>query len=168
MGCGGSAAGGPSPPLATACPRIPLQRIEALVRGSGGSPGSIKRAAGGSALLSTCSFRARGASLRLSLDAERHAVRGYFNRMTEFHQFSARGPGLTPLPVPGVGDRGTPGYGANWLPAFDQLFSVRKRRLLIATFFVHGASARQARTGAIALTRLAYAALGLPRASAAP
>jgi hypothetical protein len=161
-GCGGSDSS-PVAPLVAACARIPIQRVDAIVRAAGGDPSGIRRRSGGSALLSRCSFRGPGANLQLSLDAERHAVRGYFNRMTEFTQFSSGGRDLGPRPVAGIGDRGTPGYGAYWVPALDELFSVRRRRALIATFFVHGAPQARNRAGAIALTRLAYAALGVGR-----
>ncbi len=137
--------------------------MAALVRGAGGDPAGLRRSFGGSALLSRCIYRGRGFNLQLSLDAQHDAVRGYFNRMTEFQQFSSRGRGLRPQPVAGIGDRGTSGYGANWLPALDQLFSVRSKRVLIATFFVRGAPQARNRAGAIALTRVAYAALGLGR-----
>jgi hypothetical protein len=145
------------------CPRIPFHRVEAIVRAAGGDPSGIQRRSGGSAPLSRCSFRGPGANLQLSLDANHDAVRGYFNRITEFTQFSSGGRDLRPRPVAGIGDRGTPGYGANWVPALDELFSVRRRRALIVTFYVRGASPARNRAGAIALTRLAYAALGVRR-----
>jgi hypothetical protein len=150
--------------LATACAKIPISRLRTLVRTAGGGPQNLRRRATGSEL-SHCSFKAPGVNLQLSLDANHDAVRGYFNRMTELSQFSSRESGLRPQPVPGIGDRGTSGFGANWVPAFDQLFSVRRRQALIATFFVRGAEVARLRAGAIALTRLAYAALGSPRAS---
>ncbi|HKQ18020.1 MAG TPA: hypothetical protein VJS87_05680, partial [Solirubrobacterales bacterium] len=113
-----------------------------------------------------CAFDAPGVNGELSLDGNRLAVRGYFNRMTEFSQFSSNDPGLRPQPVAGLGDPGTPGGGANWIPSLDQLFSVRAHRTLIATFYVRGARDAQLRRGAISLSRLAYAALGSPRGGA--
>jgi hypothetical protein len=150
--------------LASACARIPIARVQALVESAGRRQASLRRRASGSEL-SHCSFTAPGVNAELSLDANHDAVRGYFNRMTELSQFSSGQPGLKPRPVPNVGDRGTSGFGANWVPAFDQLHSVRRRQALIATFYVRGATPAQLRAGAIALTRLAYAALGSPRAT---
>ncbi len=141
-----------------------MARVAVLVRDAGGGPPApLQRRSGGSAALSGCAFKAHGVNAELSLDANHDAVRGYFNRITEFSQFSSNSPDLRPQPVAGVGDRGTPGYGANWVPGLDQLFSVRDRRALIATFYVRGASETQLRSGAIALSRLAYKALGSPR-----
>ncbi len=151
--------------LATACAKIPAARLQALVSAAGGGQAQILRRSARGSQLSHCSFKAPGVNLQLSLDANHDAERGYFNRMTELSQFGSREPGLRPQPVPGVGDPGTSGFGANWVPAFDQLFSVRRHQALIATFFVQGAPAARLRAGAIALTRLAYAALGSPRAS---
>ena len=134
-----------------------------MVRDAGGVPVRLRRRAAGSTALSRCSFTSAGVNVELSLDANHDAVRGYFNRMIELSQFSSRSPDLRPQPVPAVGDRGTPGYGANWVAGFDQLFSVRHHQAMIATFYVRGASPPRLRDGAIAVTRLAYAALGSPR-----
>jgi hypothetical protein len=99
----------------------------------------------------------------LTLDAARRAVTRYSNRVVELLQFSSTNPALRPHPVSGVGDRGTPEYGANWVPANDELLSVRGRRALIVTFYVRGASTADLKRGAIVLTRLAYRALGVRR-----
>ena len=173
-GCGGeSSSGSPSTReegrpggLVAACSKIGVARVEALVREAGGQAAELRRRSGGSTALSRCSFEAPGEKLELTLDANHDAVRGYFNRMTELSQFGSRSPDLRPKPVPGVGDRGTPGFGANWVAGFDQLYSVRRHQALTATFYARGAAPARLRTGAIALSRLAYAALGSPRATA--
>jgi hypothetical protein len=149
--------------LVAACAKIPAARVVALVREAGAGKARLRHSGGGSTALSHCRWVAQGVNVELSLDANHDAVRGYFNRMTELSQFGSRSPDLRPQPVPGVGDRGTPGYGANWVAGFDQLFSVRRHQALIATFYVRGAAGRQLRAGAIDLSRLAYAALGSPR-----
>jgi hypothetical protein len=149
--------------LVAACAKIPAARVVALVREAGGEKARLQHSVGGSTALSHCRWVTRGVNVELSLDANHDAVRGYFNRMTELSQFGSRSPDLRPQPVPGVGDRGTPGFGANWVAGFDQLFSVRRHQALIATFYVRGAAERQLRGGAIDLSRVAYAALGSPR-----
>ena len=159
---GQRAAGG----LVAACTKISVARVAALVRDAGGEPTALRRRSAGTGELGRCGFKASGVNVELTLDANHDAVRGYFNRMTELSQFSSRSPDLRPQPVPGVGDRGTPGYGANWVAGFDQLYSVRSHRALTATFYARGAAQPRLRAGAIAVSRLAYAALGSPRATA--
>jgi hypothetical protein len=156
---------GPSRPggLVAACAQISVARVATLVREAGGRPVQLRRRAGGSTALSRCSFKSPGVNVELSLDANQDAERGYFNRMTELSQFGSRSADLRPQPVPGIGDRGTSGYGANWVASFDQLFSVRRGQALIATFYVREAPLPRLRAGAIAVSRLAYAALGSPR-----
>ena len=149
--------------LATACSGIPVARVTALVRAAGGSGNGLRRSSGGSARLTHCDFRAPGVNGSLVLDDGRKAVTRYFNRITEAIQFSSTTPALRPQQVSGVGDANTPGLGANWIPAYDELLSVRGSGALFATFYVRGASQAQLKQGAIALTRLAYAALGLRR-----
>ena len=97
------------------------------------------------------------------LDDGRKAVTRYSNRITEAVQFSSTTPALRPQQVSGVGDANTPGYGANWIPAYDELLSVRGQGALFASFYVRGASQAQLRRGGIELTLLAYSALGLRR-----
>lgn len=113
--------------------------------------------------LTLCDFRAPGVNASLVLDDGHKAVTRYFNRITEAVQFSSTTPTLRPQQVSGVGDANTPGSGANWIRAYDELLSVRGSGALFATFYVRGASQAQLKQGAIALTRLAYAALGLRR-----
>jgi hypothetical protein len=149
--------------IAAACSKIPLSRVAALVRSAGGSASGLRRSSGGTVRLTRCAFRAPGVNADLGLDAARRAVTRIFNRVTEYAQFSSTTPALRPLPVEGLGDRGVPGGGANWVPAYDQLLSVRGRRAMIATFYVRGASSTQLKRGAIGLTRIAYAALGVGR-----
>jgi hypothetical protein len=146
-----------------ACKRIPPARVEALVRGAGGPAGRLQRTSGGTARLTHCAFRARGVNAGLVLDNGRKAVTRYSNRMVEAVQFSSTTPALRPHPVAGIGDVNTPEYGANWIPAYDELASVRGRGALFATFYVRGASQAQLRRGGIGLTLLAYRALGLRR-----
>lgn len=149
--------------LVAACPLIPVSRVAAIVRGAGGNPGGLRRRSTGSAPLTYCSFRGHRSDATLTLDADQLAVTGYFNRITEFEQAGATTPALRPRRVRGIGDRRTPGYGANWVPASNLLLSVRSRRALLVTFYARGASTSQLKRGAIDLTRLAYAALGLGR-----
>ena len=164
-GCGDGPSPGHPGGLVAACAQISPARVATLVREAGGGqmPGGLRRRIGGSTALSSCSFKSPGVNVELSLDANHDAARGYFNRMTELSQFGSRSPDLRPQPVPGVGDRGTSGYGANWVAGFDQLFSVRRGEALIATFYVRGAPLPHLRAGAIAVSRLAYSALGSPR-----
>ena len=170
-GCGGDgssqtqpASKPPAPSgLAAACARIPISRVAELVRAAGGTGNNLRRSSGGSVRLTHCSFRARGVNASLVLDDARRAVTRYSNRITEAIQFSSTTPALRPQPVNGVGDSNTPGYGANWINAYDELASVRGRGALFATFFVQGAGQAQLRRDGIGLTLLAYKALGLRR-----
>jgi hypothetical protein len=149
--------------LAAACRRIPTSQVAALVRTAGGSGERLKRASGGSERLTHCDFRARGVNAGLVLDDGRKAVTRYSNRMVEAVQFSSTTPSLRPQPLNGIGDVNTPEYGANWIPAYDELASVRGRGALFASFYVRGASQAQLRRGGIVLSLLAYRALGLRR-----
>ena len=149
--------------LAAACGRIPPARVAALVRAVGGSGKGLRRTSGGSTRLTHCDFRAPGVNSSTVLDDGHKAVTRYSNRITEAIQFSSTTPALRPQPVPGLGDANTPGFGANWIPAYDELLSVRGRGALFATFYVRGAGQAQLRRGGIGLTLLAYKALGLRR-----
>jgi hypothetical protein len=174
-GCGGSGSTAststrsvaPAPPapsgLAVACKRIRVPKVAALVRAAGGSGKGLRRSSGGSPRLTHCAFRAPGVNAGLVLDDGREAVTRYSNRMTEAVQFSSTTPALRPHPIAGIGDVNTPEYGANWIPAYDELASVRGQGALFATFYVRGAGKAQLRRGGVGLTLLAYRALGLPR-----
>jgi hypothetical protein len=158
-GCGGgggetSSAG----PLATTAPasggavtRTPAQRHFARTCRSlaaGGADRALARAgvrAGRLRLRSIgvgqpaqCVLGAPGASVEVDLDSAPQAARRYFNRITESIQTGLERPSLRPQAVAGVGEGHVPGGGANWIPASEQLLSLRGQRLLIAAVHARG------------------------------
>jgi hypothetical protein len=149
--------------VAAACTRIPVRMVSALVAGAGGRSVPLERTASSTAGRSVCRFRGRSVNVEAQLDAATRAVTRYFNRVTELLQFSSTNAKLRPVPVPALGDRGVPGGGANWVPFFDQLLSVRGERTLLVNFFVRGASTPALKRAAIRFTRLTYDRLGEPR-----
>jgi hypothetical protein len=152
-GCGsggGSTAGSTSLPrpghraparptgVAAVCGSIPIQRVRSLISAAGGRESPLRR------------------------DSSSTVTR-YFNRVTESQQFSSTNPALRPVPVPGLGDSGVPGGGANWIPYFDQLLSARGEGALLVNFYAQGAANEALKEEAIRFTRLLYAELGIER-----
>ncbi len=143
-------------PLGRICDKRLAHRVGEVI-GARGFRGEFGRAAAtGSERLSQCRLEAPGAEVQFSLDAAADARQRYFNRITESAQFSSGDPELAPQPVEGVGARSLPGAGANWIPAFHELLSVRGDRLLIASVSARHLRDRQLMAAAVALSLYVY------------
>jgi hypothetical protein len=177
-GCGGdgdSTAGSTSPPrprheaparptgVAAVCASIPIEEVRSLISAAGGRQAPLRRHSSSTSGRSICRFHGRTVNVEAQLDVATRAVTRYFNRITESQQFSSTNPGLRPVPVPGLGDSGVPGGGANWIPYFDQLLSARGEAALLVNFYAQGAANEALKQEAIRFTRLVYAKLGLER-----
>jgi len=108
--------------------------------------------------------RPNGVNVHVTLDTAPHVLQGYANRLVESQQFGQETTkGLSPVPVPGVGDRHAGGGGANWIPALNQLLSVRGHHMLAVNVFARGASRSQLLGVARRLALRTWARLGVPR-----
>jgi hypothetical protein len=150
--------------LAAVCPQL-ARRTRALIDGiASRPPGRLTIHPTRSLHLTACRLDADDAEAHLTLDVAPDARQRYSNRMVESYQFGsgagATSPGLRPRPVKGVGDPKVEGGGANWLPIYNQLLSVRGPRVLIVGMFVKGAADRELRAAATRLSRWAYSLLG--------
>ena len=112
---------------------------------------------------SSCRLGTRNAAIRMTLDTAPNVRTRYDNRITESQQFSSRTPGLFPHLVHGLGDRHASGGGANWLPVFNQLLSIRGSHMLAMTFYVKGVAKPALEEAAVKLARSAWGLLGVPR-----
>lgn len=177
-GCGGSSKAPPTTPAqATAghrtpqrptgaaafCASIPIRRMTSLISAAGGRGAQLQRSSSSTSGRSVCRFHGPAANVEAQLDLATRAVTRYFNRVTESQQFSSTNPGLRPVPVPGLGDSGVPGGGANWIPFFDQLLSARGDVALLVNFYARGATNAALKEEAIRFTRLVYVRLGVKR-----
>lgn len=157
----GAAGVRPGENLAPICSKLAASSVRALTEAGAPAPQGTPAAHGAaSGNLTSCRLRRTGLRVRFSLDAAPDARQRYSNRIVESYQFGAGGaatsPGLRPRPGEGLGDRNVEGGGANWLPIYNQLLSVRGQRVLIVGIFVRGASDDQLKSAAIALSRDAY------------
>jgi hypothetical protein len=177
-GCGsggGSTAGSTSLPrpghraparptgVAAVCGSIPIQRVRSLISAAGGRESPLRRDSSSTSGRSVCSFHGRTANIEAQLDVATRAVTRYFNRVTESQQFSSTNRLLRPVPVHGLGDRGVPGGGANWIPFFDQLLSARGQGALLVNFFARGAANDALKRSAIRFSELVYSKVGVRR-----
>jgi hypothetical protein len=112
---------------------------------------------------SGCELHAADVNIHLTLDSASEVHRRYDNRITESEQFSSQNSRLFPYPVPRVGDRMVAGGGANWLPTFNQLVSVRSDEMLALDFYVRGVSTDLKKQAAAELARSTWSLLGIPR-----
>ncbi|HEY7151088.1 MAG TPA: hypothetical protein VH391_05360 [Solirubrobacterales bacterium] len=154
----------PDEDLAAICPQLAL-RTKELAEGLASSrPGRLHVQRTRSLHLTGCRFETEGVNVHLAIDSAPEARQRYSNRMVESYQFgsgvAATSTGLRPRPVKGLGDRNVGGGGANWLPIYNQLLSVRGPRVLIVNFFARGGSDGELKAAAIALSREAYSLLG--------
>jgi hypothetical protein len=105
---------------------------------------------------SRCLLRGRGLHVSIYLDAAYAARQRYYNRMVEQDQFYGTDPAKHPHPVPGVGDPGTYGNSARWIPALSTLYAVRGNRWLTVAYSVAGVRRPQREKAAAALARRAF------------
>jgi hypothetical protein len=151
----------PSGPLARICDRAFARRTLEALRVAGYrrelQSGPV---ASGSERSSACRLRLARGRAEVSMDAAPDAVQRYFNRMTEAAQFSTRDRELAPRPVDGVGARRLPGAGANWIPAFHELLSVRGNRVLIVSLSAPEVPDAELESAAKELSLYAYGRLG--------
>jgi hypothetical protein len=145
-------------PLTRICNRSLVSALRQIVSAAGQSrPRLAPPEARGGERLSQCEIPgAGGIRLGISLDSATDAPRRYRNRIAEASQFSSLDGELAPQPVRGVGAPDLGAAGADWLPAFHQLLSVRGGRLLIAEVALPRISDRAARTIAIAISLEVY------------
>jgi hypothetical protein len=153
--------------LVRACPAI-YGRAIALIRGaSPAAVGPLRRDQVRSVGYSSCRIgtrRPNGITVHVTLDTAPHVLQGYANRLVESQQFGQETTkGLSPVPVAGLGDRRVGGGGANWIPALNQLLSVRGHHMLAVNVFAHGVPRRERLGIAKRLALRAWARLGVPR-----
>jgi hypothetical protein len=151
----------PSGPLVRICDRAFARRALEALHGAG-YRGELQSgpAASGSQRNSACRLRIERGRAEASLDSAPDAVQRYFNRITEASQFSSRDRELAPQPVEGVGARRLPGAGANWIPAFGELLSVRGSRVLIVSLSAPGIPDSRLESAAKDLSLYVYGRLG--------
>jgi hypothetical protein len=166
--CGGGSGGAtssekPGPAPAALCARIPLPAVERLVdRADPRKAPPLQRSAAGTERLLQCHFTAKGVKVGVSLDRAQNNRQRFDNRITEMSQFSTNQPATLPRPVRGVGDPRTGNFGAEWIPALEQMLAYRPGAYLIVDFSAGEASDTANRNGAADLGRLSFAVL--PRA----
>ena len=164
-----SASSGPAPkaapkprysgPLADGCRELAKGRLAAMLARLGAPPGALDASAGGDSIRAQCLIRRKGAQLKVTLDAAPQAAQRYANLITESAQFSLDSPELRPTPVNGVG-RPDPG-GANWIPAYSEVVSLRGNHVLSVNFVAAGVPMDARRRAAIATSLFFYNSLGL-------
>ena len=153
--------------LVRACPAIYGRAIALIRRASPPAIGPLRREQVRSVGYSSCRIGTRkpsGLNVHVTLDTAPHVLQGYANRLVESQQFGQETTkGLSPVPVTGIGDRHVGGGGANWIPALNQLLSVRGHHMLAVNLFARGVS-RSERLGiARRLARRTWARLGVQR-----
>jgi hypothetical protein len=158
-----SAKARPSEDLASICPQLAAQAKRIAARVASSPPGPLRMRKTRSLHLTGCRVEGNGLKAHLAIDSAPDARQRYSNRMVESYQFGsgagATSSGLRPRTVPGLGDRNVEGGGANWLPIYNQLLSVRGPRVLIVGLYVKGASDTQLKPAAVQLSRRAYVLL---------
>jgi hypothetical protein len=112
--------------------------------------------------LSVCRYRGRDVSVRVSIDANSHAPRRFWYRLTEQWEFYAGDESRKPVLVSGVGDDRSAfgGAGAYWVAANHQLIALAGQRIVIVTVGAGDAPPAKARATAIRLARLVTRAGG--------
>ena len=153
--------------LAAGCPAL-YRRSLALIRHAQPSAlGPLTRKRVRSFNFASCGIgtkRPNGINVRVTLDTAPHVLQGYANRLVESEQFGQQTTkGLSPVPVKGVGDHHVGGGGANWIPAFNQLLSVRGHHMLAVNVYVRGLPRPERERIAEELALLAWDKLGVPR-----
>lgn len=156
-----SAASTPSP--AALCARIPTSKVQRLVLRADPKAPSLRRSAGGTPRLLQCHFTANGVKAGVTLDRAQNNRQRFDNRITEMTQFSTNNPSTRPRPVRGVGAASSGDFGAEWIPAYDQLLAYRPGQYLIVDFSAGKAPDSANRAGAASLAKLAFPLL--PRAA---
>lgn len=106
--------------------------------------------------LSRCQLIGPGTGANIYLDAAYAARQRYKNRIVEQAQFGAPDPDKLPHPVAGVGDGGSRGGTAEWVPSLLSLFAVRGNRWLTVAFAVPGQPDAFNRAEAATLARLGF------------
>jgi hypothetical protein len=103
-------------------------------------------------------------NVHVTLDTAPHVLQGYANRLVESQQFGQETTkGLSPVPVAGIGDHRVGGGGANWIPALNQLLSVRGHHMMAVNVFARGAPRSERLDIARRLALGTWARLGVPR-----
>lgn len=134
--------------------RADCAALAAQVRSRSGA--KLRRRSEPSPPLSRCQLSGPGVAVNLYLDTAYAAHQRYENRMVEQAQFGAPETAKLPHPVAGVGEPGSHGGSANWVPGYNSLFAVRGNRWLTVAYSVAGLPNRHLRAGAAALARTAF------------
>ena len=153
----------PDQDIATICPRL-ARKARTIVQQANNHPAprlSTQRLRATN--FSSCRLGAKDVAVRMTLDTAAKVKKRYDNRITESQQFSSQTKGLFPHPVGGIGDLHASGGGANWLPVFNQLLSIRGNHMLAMTFYVKGLSKDGLLSAAKKLALTTWGALGVPR-----
>ena len=153
--------------LVRACPGIYQRGIALIRRASPLTVGPLRREQVRSVGYSSCRIgtrRPNGVNVHVTLDTAPHVLQGYANRLVESQQFGQETTkGLSPVPVADIGDRRVGGGGANWIPALNQLLSVRGHHMLAVNVYARGASRSERLDVARRLALRAWAILGVSR-----
>jgi hypothetical protein len=151
--------------ITTACELVSQQRVEEVVDELAREDrGPLERTANDSLDLSFCEFReTEGPELfvKIGLDTAPHAVRRYYNMITEARQLpNIFDPSEDQRPklVFGIGDDGTyGGAGAYWVPVRLDLTAIKDRRIVKTHIYLPGSGQRRLKQAAAELARLAFA-----------
>jgi hypothetical protein len=152
-GCGG---GGKAPRRAAkphgACVDVPAAAVQRVV---GRRPLTARQE--DTVDLTSCHYRGRGVTVRVTVDSASQAATRYMNSLTERQQFYARDPELRPRDVKGVGeDKAFGGVAAYWVPSTGRLAAYGFDRIVKVDLGVRGLSDAASRRAAVRIGRIAF------------
>jgi hypothetical protein len=107
--------------------------------------------------LTSCRYRGKGVTVRVTVDSASQAARRYFNALTERQQFYGDQPKLRPRDVRGVGeDEALGGVAAYWVPSTGRLAAYGFERIVKVDLGVRGLSDAASRRAAARIGRIAF------------